>query len=102
MYSAIKAEVPVEEDPSTHLNTVFLEQVLAYKELVVCGEAKSHCVNSTVRDLMENNPNKTPIVVFSDGCSNVPGFEHAGDQFEKDAKEKGVTFTTIAEWVGNQ
>jgi hypothetical protein len=38
--------------------------------------------------------------VLSDGCSVVPSFEQAADEFENGMAKAGVTVTTAAEFVG--
>ena len=95
MYSAIKAEVPIDDDESTSLNRKLLNELdmatnvrslllncciflffyfsqffysQLFEQVLVCGQAKSHCVNYTVRDIAENlktNPNK--IILLEDG-----------------------------------
>ncbi len=54
MYSALIAEVPVAADLDTQLNTQFLAQLQSCPKLLVCGQALSHCVNYTVRDLLSH------------------------------------------------
>eukprot|EP00658_Telonema_sp_P-2_P038354 TRINITY_DN2753_c0_g1_i9.p1 TRINITY_DN2753_c0_g1~~TRINITY_DN2753_c0_g1_i9.p1 ORF type:complete len:298 (+),score=65.56 TRINITY_DN2753_c0_g1_i9:153-1046(+) len=98
MYSALKAEVPVQDDPGTQLNTK-LTRSLHDSTVVVCGQAKSHCVNYTMRDLLagwEGDPAR--LVLLSDGCSAVPGFEASANEFEADMKAAGVTVTTCADF----
>ena len=46
MYSAIKAEVVIEEDTEgTGENVRLLDNLLGANRLIVCGQALSHCVN---------------------------------------------------------
>ena len=52
MYSALGAEVPVESDERTHLNIGLIRTLRESSRLFVCGQALSHCVNFTVRDLV--------------------------------------------------
>ena len=67
-YSAIIAEVPVRDDPATHLNTKLLQKLHACPQLVVCGQALSHCVNFTVRDIVDNwRGENSKIVLLKDG-----------------------------------
>merc|ERR1712072_578062 len=86
MYSALKAEVELPDDPATQLNTRLVYELQSSRKVVCCGQAKSHCVNYTVRDLVDVWPNDRvgDIVVLKDGCSSVPGFEKAGSTFEED------------------
>ena len=96
MYSALRAEVPVESDERTLLNTGLLRMLQESRHLVVCGQALSHCVNFTVRDLVENYDvdGLGTISILRDGTSVVPGFEEAGNTFLADMKSKGLRIVT--------
>lgn len=98
MYSALKAEVVIESDPATKLNRGLIEQLSKCERILVCGQAKSHCVNFTVRDLIENlnwpKDQLSRVWVLEDAMSSVPGFEKAGDQFIVDMTAAGLTVTT--------
>lgn len=99
MYSALKAEVEIPEDPTTSLNKPMIDMLANHPKVVCCGEAKSHCVNFTVRDLLAAWPEGRAgdIVVLGDCCSPVGGFEAQADQFEGDMKNAGVVVCTAAE-----
>ena len=62
----------------------------------MCGQALSHCVNYTVRDIVEHWPKEeiNKLTVLKDCASSVPGFEAAGDTFLEDMKEAGVNIAT--------
>ena len=90
MYSAIAAEIPMENDPATALNTELLDRLHTADTLLICGEAKSHCVNYTMRDIAVNwKKSPDSLVLLNDCTSAVPGFEEAAEQFEKDMREMG-------------
>lgn len=99
MYSALAAEVPVSKD--TAFNTPLYDSLMAPgSQLLVCGQAMSHCVNYTVRDIVEHcqqqqQPSSTTadvsnIYLLTDCASAVPGFEAAADTFQEDMKTAGV------------
>lgn len=98
-YSAIKAEVEMDDDAKTFLNTNLIKQLKRYDRVLIAGEALSHCVNFTVRDLLANMSKEEikRICVISDGSSCVTGFEQAGAAFMEDIKSKGVRFVPAAE-----
>ena len=52
-YSAIQAEVPDPADPHTQRNTALIDALRRADRLLVAGEAGSHCVAATVRDLAD-------------------------------------------------
>ena len=64
--------------------------------LLVCGQALSHCVNYTVRDIVDNWPKDetSKIVILKDCASSVPGFEDAGKFFLSDMENAGVIVGT--------
>lgn len=110
MYSALRAEVPLEDDVSTQLNEVLKNQVLPASssssdamtnQLIVCGQAMSHCVNHTLRDIIEGADHDTcnKITLMSDCCSAVSGFEDAADSFISDMRESGVMVKTSDETI---
>ena len=90
MYSAIAAEVPVSDDPSTALNQALIESLHKADKLLFCGEAKSHCVNYTMRDIVAHwQKDPSALVLLNDCTSAVPGFEEAAQVFEQDMRALG-------------
>lgn len=53
MYSAIEAEVQIPSDPSTHIDWDLLKRLKYAKQVLICGQAKSHCVNYTIKSIMK-------------------------------------------------
>jgi len=101
MYSALKAEVPVPDDPATHLNTQLIATLAQHSQVVICGQAKSHCVNWTARDLVAGWPKGRSygdICILKDATSPVGGFEAMGDEFFADMLKGGVTVVKADEW----
>ena len=95
MYSALCAEVPL--DAKSAFDHGLFESLHKDSErLVCCGQALSHCVNYTVRDIAAHWDKDTMdrIVILKDCASSVPGFEAAGEQFLKDMAEAGLTIET--------
>lgn len=73
-YGALMAEVPDADDPSTGLNTKFLEMLAAADIVAIAGEALSHCVRSTVDQIVENigESHLRKFVILTDCSSSVP------------------------------
>jgi nicotinamidase-related amidase len=121
MYSAVRADVPVTE--STALNEGLVRSLLfgdddddgagkiQSRRLIVAGQAMSHCVNYTVRDIVKYAEEEAAaagtaggdggrtgraaaaaatIYLVTDCASPVPGFEDAAARFRSDAREAGV------------
>ncbi|TMW57145.1 hypothetical protein Poli38472_003070 [Pythium oligandrum] len=100
-YSALKAEYELPYDPATSLNQSLINVLKHADKVVVCGEAISHCVNYTVRDLVDHWPveRMSDLIILTDCASPVPGFEAAGEEFLKDMAAKGLVLTTSKEFT---
>lgn len=98
-FSAVKAEVPDPEDPSTQINRNFVQAAERADIMLWTGEALSHCLANTFRDTVEcfSNPDFIKkMVLLTDASSSVPGFEKLGDDFIRDMTAKGMrTDTTV-------
>ncbi len=90
-YSAIQAEVPDPTDPSTRTNFVLIDKLKATDRIIVAGEALSHCVANTLRDLVVYVP-AYKITVLTDCTSCVAGFEEEGNRFIEEFQTKGMQF----------
>ncbi len=90
-YSAIQAEVPDPNDASTRINFAFIDKLKEYEHVIIAGEALSHCVANTIRDLCVYIP-AYRMIVLSDCTSNVGGFEQVGNDFVNEYRAKGVQF----------
>jgi nicotinamidase/pyrazinamidase len=90
MYSALAADVPV--SPETAYNFSLLESLKQADSLVVCGQAMSHCVNYTLRDIISQWPSDrlSDITLLTDCASAVPGFESAAENFMDDMTKAGL------------
>lgn len=91
-YSAFEAEVPDAGDVRTALNRELLASLDKADVLLVAGEAGSHCVRASVRDLVEHIPGCRPerIVLLTDCMSPVPGFENEQRAFLEQMAALGV------------
>lgn len=101
-YSAIQADVPDPSDPSTQLNTGLIGTLEEADIILVAGEASSHCLANTVRDIATNFSNADyvkKLVLLEDATSPVPGFEQLADDFLKEMKAKGMQVTTTKDFL---
>lgn len=95
MYSALSAEVSLEEGMA--FDHLLMESLKTDTDrLLVAGQALSHCVNYTVRDIVEHWPKgqMTKIILLRDCMSSVPGFDGAGELFLADMVKAGVEVKT--------
>ncbi len=100
-YSAVMAEVPDADDPSTQLNRGLIDILLASDEVVVGGEAGSHCVPSTMYHVADEfgAENLAKLVILRDCMSPVTGFERQFDAFLADMAARGARVTTTADYL---
>jgi len=94
MYSAISAEVPI--SPETSFNTELYESLISSDHLLIAGEALSHCVNYTTRDIIDatSKGQRHKICVLKDCATSVPSFEKEGSDFLKYVETSGATICT--------
>lgn len=97
-YSAVRADVEDPSDPTTMLNTDLIRRLqnVGNQKILLAGEALSHCVANTVRDIAkELDPAQVRnLVLLEDACSPVPGFEKLGDDFINDMVNLGMQIST--------
>lgn len=97
-YSAIRAEVSDAADPGSRTNFALIERIKGADNIVIAGEALSHCVANTVRDLITCIPTEK-LIVLTDVSSNVPGFEKLGSDFTYDVATIGIRLMTSEEFL---
>lgn len=96
-YSAVRAEVPLEDDPLTETHKGLIERARpTHGALIVAGEAASHCVAATMSDLFEHMPEAEPhrVTLLRDCMSPVAGFETEAERFFARAAALGAHVTT--------
>ncbi len=101
-YSAIKADVPDPADPSTQPNTLLIERLKQSDIIAVAGEAGSHCVANTVRDLADAFGDEkliSKLVLLTDAVSPVSGFVSYQNRFVADLTARGMTLSTTTEFL---
>ena len=99
-YSALRAEVPDPQDPETGLNEALLQRLSSADQLVIVGEAGSHCVRATTEHIVQNIPRYwgpqalSRIVLLTDCMSPVTGFADAQADFLAQMRHAGVRCET--------
>ena len=99
-YSGVQADVPDDQDPSTKLNTVLIDALQDADEILITGEALSHCVANTIRDIATQFgvDQIQKFTLLEDTSSNVTSFEKMGQDFVKEMLGKGMKITTTKDW----
>jgi nicotinamidase-related amidase len=97
-YSAFRAEVEDRFDPATQANPEMLRFIEGADLVAIAGEAKSHCVRSTVLDLANAlAPDQIAKFVFLEDCTspvpaipNGPDFPAIADRFQQEMVARGM------------
>lgn len=99
-YSAVQADVPDPADPSTLLNTRLIQTLTDADVIGITGQALSHCVANTVRDIANNfgEDNIKKLVLLEDTTSSVGGFEKMGTDFVKEMTARGMQISKSTEF----
>lgn len=95
-FSPLMAEVPDASDPSTQLNTGFIQNLARADRTFLMGEAGSHCLLSGVLHLVDNwgAQSLSKLVLVRDGMSPVAGFEQTQADFLDRMTKMGLSICT--------
>ena len=94
-FGAFRAQIPDPDRPETQLNQALLKTLETYQNIYLAGEAKSHCVANSLKQVLDEAPDLAhKFIILTDAMSNVTGFESLADPIYKKAEEMGVQFTT--------
>ena len=101
-YGALMAEVPDPQDPATQLNGDFIAVLQDADLIAIAGEASSHCVKTTIEQIVENigDAHLGKIHILTDCMSPVPqtpggpDFPAIAKSFLKDMERRGLVLTT--------
>ena len=91
-YSAIEAEVPDEQDPTTQSNQEILKLFREDVHVLVAGEALSHCVGATLKDIERQLGSRVlkKITLLGDCTGPVSGFEREAEHMLHSLQEQGL------------
>ncbi|HET6747092.1 MAG TPA: hypothetical protein VFH06_03240 [Candidatus Saccharimonadales bacterium] len=106
-YGALKAEVPMPNDPGTGLNTRLLEVLEEADIIAFSGEALTHCVMETVKQVVNEVDEKLirKFHFLTDASSpipavpNGPDFPAMADAWLQEMVGKGMVLTTTLEFL---
>lgn len=101
-YSAVQAEVPDPTDPSTQINTALIRTLMDADEILIAGEASSHCVANTVRDIANNFGDDTYVkkmIYLEDASSPVPIAKQLADDFRQEMISRGMQISTTVDYL---
>ncbi len=94
-FGVFRAQIPVPGVAKTELNQPLLDDLAQYDELWIAGEARSHCVATSLKQILRFAPDLAPkTVLLTDCTSDVTGLGHLADPIYTEARERGVRFIT--------
>ncbi len=99
-YSAVQADVPDANDPATQLNTRLIQALEQADLIAIAGEARTHCVANTVRDIANqfSDPSQVKkLVLLTDATSDIPGFEAHAQSFLNEMTARGMQLSATTE-----
>lgn len=98
-YSAVKADVPDPDDPTTMLNMRLIRALEQADMILLAGEASSHCLKFTVEDIADTFDEKhvRKMILITDCCSPVTGFETQAEEFIEQMRKRGMQTAKAAE-----
>lgn len=97
-FGAFAAQMPIVGVKETQLNQELIDTLETYERVFFVGEAKSHCVASTLKQAMKYAPNLAKkFVILEDCMSDVPGLGHLGDPIYEEARKRGIRFAKTTE-----
>lgn len=96
-FGAIRANIPIDDDIQTQPNELLIEKLNSAENIIIAGEAKSHCVANTIKQILETDSIKGRIIILEDAMSNVTGLEELAVPVFQQALKAGAVFTTTEE-----
>jgi nicotinamidase/pyrazinamidase len=93
-FGALRANLPIQEDPNTLINKDLKDTLINATQVLIAGQAKSHCVANTIKQMNELEGIIQKTVFLEDTSSNVTGFETLADPIYAHAIKSGLTIST--------
>ena len=78
-FGLLRANIPDENDISTQENKKLLDLFSQCSKLYVAGEAKSHCVANTIKQILPYKVITDKLVIIKNCMSPVTGYEYIAD-----------------------
>lgn len=105
-YSAVQADVIDDEDHTTHRNMLFVSSFMEADTILWSGEAGSHCLANTGRDIsnlfkeqLKDDSFMERVTLLTDATSPVPGFEQLQKDFIDEMVGRGMKLSTTVKFL---
>lgn len=91
-FGAFRANVPLPSAPETAFNKKLKDELEHYDTIWLAGEAKTHCVANTLKQLFDFPEIIRKMVILEDCMSNIPGCEELALPIYEKAAHLGARF----------
>ncbi|CEO41000.1 hypothetical protein C0W35_21550 [Photobacterium kishitanii] len=98
-YGGCEAEYPLRDDIKTQFDPQLIELVKSSDQVFISGQALSHCIASTVEQIVKklSSDDINKLTILIDTTSPVAGFEQQAKTFTENMANLGVNITKTAE-----
>jgi nicotinamidase/pyrazinamidase len=97
-FGVFQAQVPDPVVPKTQFNAALAADLDRFDTIYIMGEAKSHCVANSLKQLLDFAPDMAEkLVLVTDCMSDVTGLGHLADPIYAEAWTKNVRFVEAAD-----
>jgi len=97
-FGVFRANIPIPGQPETQVNQHLIDSLRKFDTIFLAGEARSHCVANSLKQVMDEAPCLMEKLVILDDCmSDVAGMGHLGTPIFERAKEEGIRFSSTKE-----
>lgn len=97
-FGIFQAQIPIEGAPETQLNRSLIDTLSAFDHIYLAGEARSHCVATSLKQILVHAPDLAKKMVIIEDCmSDVTGMGYLGEPIYTEARQKGLSFAKAAD-----
>ncbi|HAS40697.1 MAG TPA: nicotinamidase [Microscillaceae bacterium] len=97
-FGIFMAQIPVADRPETQLNQSLIKTLENFQNVYVAGEARSHCVATSLKQALDYAPGLADKMVIVEDCmSDVPNMGHLGTPIYDEAQKRGLRFAKAAD-----
>ncbi len=99
-FGIFMAQIPVADRPETQLNQNLIRTLENFQTVYLAGEAKSHCVATSLKQAMKYAPTLAKkMVILEDVMSDVTGLGHLGEPIYDLARMQNIQFAKSTDIV---
>lgn len=98
-FGAFSAQISNSDYPETLFNQSLVNQLDGYDQIVIAGEARSHCVATSLKQIMDFAPGLCEKIVLLEDCmSDVAGMGDLAKPIYQKAADWGIRRQKSTEW----